>query len=175
MRHAHSMSLNKEQVTHIYDLTREIMDKEGLSKTTLKIVPKVWRTSFITEGTRDRYTGEYFVDKQWISLGGKMLTGFTYPKKIYYISLYDHRYMLKAILAPRNIMLADVVASSILEEIAHAIVFNRVTVPFRTEVKSHGSEFKEAFKLLWKKYFITLKFNLMSVYGRNGFSGEDFL
>ncbi len=175
MRHAYVQSLSSEETTLIRKLTREIMNKEGLSHVRIQIKPKVWKTVFIIEGILNRITKEFHIEDQFIQFGGKMLTGSKYPKSIYYISVYDPEYKLCSIRIPIDVMLADVVASTILEEIAHAVVFNRVSIPQRRKAKSHGNEFKEALILLWKEYFLTLKFRLMEIYGSNGISGEDAL
>lgn len=175
MKHAHSQSLSSDEVDLFYELTREILIQERLGFIPVLIKPKVWSTSFVTSGTQNRLTKEYKVKDQYIQFGGKMLTGSTFPKRIYYISLYDPDFRVVIIKRPRDVMMADIVASTILEEVAHAIVFNDITVATYRKVKPHGREFIDIFKYLWKKYFIMLKFKLLDIYGYNGFSGEEYV
>lgn len=174
-RHAYSQGLSSEDTTLIRDLTREILSKEGLGFIPVKIKPKVWSTAFFYVERRDRRTGEIRITDQKIQFGGKMLTGSMFPKRIYYISIFDPSYIVTIIRSPRDIMLADILASTILEEVAHAIIFNTITLATGKAVKDHGGEFIGVLRELWIEYFITLKFKLMSVYGNNGISGEDVL
>ena len=169
MRHAHSMSLSSEQVTKIQDLTREIMREEGVN-IPLVIKPKVWKTAYFRKMRRVRYRlGELtLVLDERIQLGGRMLTGYSYPSKIYYISIYDPSYSISSISNPREVMLATIVASTILEEIAHAKAHRTYGI------KPHGTEFLSAFKDLWKKHFIMFLFKLQGIYGYEGLSGEDY-
>jgi len=176
VRHIYSQSLSSEEATLIHKLTREIMNKEGLGHVKLRFKPKVWQTVFVTKGTMNRRTREIVsIGDQHIQLGGIMLTGSNFPNAIYYISIYDPEYRLRRIKRPREIMLADIVASTILEEIAHGVVFNRIAIPRRRRPKPHQREFQDVFILLWKEYFLTLKFRLMEIYGSNGISGDDAL
>ncbi len=174
MRHAYAQSLSSEQVTQIRELTREIMNKEGLGHVSLKFKPKVWSTVFVVGGTRNRITGELItIGDQYIQLGGIMLTGSNFPSAIYYISIFDPEHKLYRIKRPREVMLADIIASTILEEITHAVVFNRIAIPAKRRPKPHGVVFQDVLVVLWKEYFIMLKFKLMSIYGNDGISGED--
>ena len=174
-KHTYSQSLTSKETTQIRNLTKDILIQERLKFIPVKIKSGVWSTAFITSGTQDRLTKEYKVKNQYIQFGGKMLTGSMFPKRIYYISLYDPDYRVVIIKHPRDIMLADIVASTILEEVAHAIVFNDITVATYKKVKVHGREFIDIFRYLWKKYFITLKYRLQRIYGFSGFSAEDLL
>lgn len=176
MRHTYAQSLSSEQVTQIRDLTREIMDKERLDHVKLRFRPKVWSTVFVVKGIWNKRTREIVtIGDQHIQLGGIMLTGSGYPSAIYYISIFDPEHKLYRIKAPGKVMLADIVASTILEEIAHAVVFNRIAIPARRRPKPHGVVFQDVLVILWKEYFIMLKFKLISIYGNDGISGEDVL
>lgn len=174
-KHTYSQSLTSEETTLIHDLTKDILIQERLKFVPIKIKPKVWSTAFITSGTYNVSAKKYEVKVQYIQFGGKMLTGSMFPKRIYYISIYDSQYRVFIIKHPKDVMMADIIGSTILEEIAHAIVFNDITVATYKKVKAHGREFIDIFKYLWKKYFIMLKFKLLDIYGYNGFSGEDYL
>lgn len=175
MRHTYAQSLTSKDTTLIHKLTREIMDKEGLSIVSLRFKPKVWSTAFFVGGIMNRRTRELVtIGDQYIQLGGTMLTGSNFPSAIYYISIFDPEHKLYSIKRPKDIMLADIVASTIIEEIAHAVVFNRIAIPAKRRPKPHGVVFQDVFVVLWKEYFIMLKFKLMSIYGNNGISGEDF-
>jgi len=170
MRHAYSMSLSAEQVTKIYNLTREIMREEGLGDIPLIVKPKVWKTAYTAKIKSSKISGELIeISNEKIQFGGKMLTGSLCPSKIYYISIYDPS-SINAIRNPRRVMLAAVVASTIMEEIAHAITLRT----YRRRVKSHGNEFLLTLRNLWNKHFIMLLFKLQSIYGYEGISGEDY-
>ena len=161
-------------MTQIRELTREIMNKEGLGYVSLKFKPEVWSTVFVVEGTMNRRTRELVtIGDQHIQLGGKMLTGSSFPGAIYYISIFDPEHKLYRIKRPREVMLADIVGSTILEEIAHAVVFNRIASPAKRQPKPHGIVFQDVLVVLWMEYFIILKFKLMSIHGNDGVSGED--
>lgn len=145
------------------------MREEGVGNIPVVIKPKVWRTAYTHKmKTWLGRTVEVFDRK--IQLGGRMLTGSTYPNRIYYISIYDPSYSISSINNPKRVMLAAVVASVILEEIAHAIAHKT----YMRRIKPHGIEFLSILKGLWKKHFITLLFQLQGIYGYEGISGEEY-
>ena len=159
------------QVTEIRDLTREIMREEGVGDIKLIVKPKVWQTAYSGKIKFNRTSGELIeISDEKIQLGGKMLTGSLCPIRIYYISIYDPSYSIHSIRGTRRIMLATIVASTIIEEIAHA----KAHRAYRRKIKPHGNEFLLAFRELWKKHFITLLFKLQGIYGYEGISGEDY-
>jgi len=164
------MSLDKEQVKTIYDLIREIMYIEGVGYIPVVIKPGVWSTTYSHDVAKVSPLKSTIYNPK-IQLGGVMLTGTSFPRRIYYISIYDSNYRIYSIKNPRKIMLAAIVASTILEEVAHAIAYK----VHHREVKPHGVEFLSAFKDLWIKHFIMLLFKLQGVYGISGDSGEDYL
>jgi len=141
------------------------MREEGMGDIPVVIKPKVWKTAYVRKVKRTR---PRLVLDERIQLGGRMLTGSSYPNKIYYISIFDPSYSISSISNPREVMLATIVASVILEEIAHA----KAQRTYR--IKPHGIEFLSVFKDLWRKHFITLLFKLQGIYGYDGLSGEDY-
>jgi len=174
-KHTYSQSLTGKEVTLIRDLTRGILRQEGLSHIPVRIKSGVWSTAYVVSGNRDRLTREWKIDEEYIQLGGKMLTGSLYPKRIYYISIYDSDYRVRLIAKPKDVMMADIIGSTIIEEIAHAVSSNKAFRQRRADVKSHGAEFTSSFKELWRKYFIDLKYKLLDIYGYNGISGEEYI
>ena len=165
--HAHK-SLSKEEATEIYRLTREIMQKENISGVPLIIKSGVWKTAYRYKKTP--ISPPLYKIEESIQLGSRMLTGSLLPSSIYYISLYDPDYKIYSIKSPRHIMMATIVASIILEEIAHCI--NRRANSWNKRTSPHGVEFLSVFRELWKKYFIILQFKLQNIYGSEGDIGE---
>ena len=137
------------------------MRKEGLLETQLIIKPNVFRTKY-KYYTKKKNLIKY-ITRDYIQLGGTFLTGNRGPARIYYVERVAGEDKLYTISRPHNLMLATNVASAILEEIAHAT--NK-----RKDVytSAHGQEFYREFIRLWKRYFHTLQFQLIGIYGTEG-------
>lgn len=172
MKHPAAKSLSSEEATKIYNLTREIMSKENIAGIPLNIKSSVWKTSYSYNRMRIGPTAVKIKDER-IQLGGYMLTGSLYPHRIYYISLYDPEYHIHILKNQREIMLATIVSSVILEEIAHAVNCRRTG--WTKETGGHGPEFLLVFRELWRKHFILFQYALQDIYGSEGYLGEELL
>lgn len=165
MSHPAARSLSKEEATRVYSLTREIMDNETLSSVALDIKAGVWSTNYLCRGVRDRRTFEMIISEERIQLGGKLLTGSLIPRRIYWISPFESKPSLVIVSYPRHKMLATIVASTTLEEIAHAIVTRKTGY---ISIKPHGTPFYTELLRLMDKYFMVLQVRLQGIYGSEG-------
>jgi len=161
MRHPHAKSLNAEESTKIYNAIKRILTKEQLDYIPVIFKAGVWKTCYeFKRKIKDNNTTIY---NESLNFGGKFLTGDSYPKRIYLLKDTNAGYKLVSMSNPNNAMLATIVASTILEEIAHVSTRKK-----HLRSDAHGKEFYLEFTRLYKKYFDSLHFQMIGIYGLDG-------
>ena len=161
MRHPHAKSLNIDETRKIRNAIMRILVKEQLDHIPIIIKPDIWKTCY--EFKRKTKDGVTTIFGDSLNFGGKFLTGASYPARIYIYKDTGKGWKFFSYSNPRDAMLATIVASTILEEIAHASTR-------RLYVKSdaHGEEFYRAYKRHWRAYFDVLHFQMIGIYGLEG-------
>jgi len=161
LKHPYAKNLNAEEVTKIRNAINRILVKEQLEYIPVAIKPEVWSTRF--QFKRTIINGVIIIHGENLQFGEKFLTGSLIPKRIYLYKDTGKGLKLFSISKPMNAMLATIVASTILEEIAHAS--SRRLHP---KSDAHGEEFYRAYMRLWRAHFDILHFQMIGIYGLDG-------
>ena len=161
MRHPFAQTVSSKDATKIRDLTKRILEKETLGFIPVIITPDVWKTQYRFKRIVEDGITTIFDDS--IYLGGKFLTGSSIPERIYIVKSNETEYYIRSYNRPYNAMLATIITSTILEEVVHAVTRRKYP-----RADAHGKEFYQEYIKLWKKYYDSLHFQMIGIYGLDG-------